>query len=169
MAGEDKTKQASPAILVVALLAFGVVLGGFGLYRYQLGNESASWPSVQGTITQSRAQSTRRDGKQEYMPSVHYTYSVDGASHTGTRITASDVYQKTRSGAEDILRSYPVGAEVAVFYDPGAPEKSVLEAGMPKNVYVLLFAAAACILLAVAVGVSAAKSRLAPPTRLEAP
>jgi len=158
---EEKTrnKKGDAAILVGVLLVFGLILGGFGLYRYGIGKKSQTWPEVTGKITYSRAESRRSNDRQQYMPSVKYTYTVEGKSFTGTRITASDAYQKSLTGATDILEEYPVGGEVSVHYDPGDPAVSVLEVGMPGNVYVLLAAGIGCFALAVLIAVSALRQR----------
>ncbi|MBC2715123.1 MAG: DUF3592 domain-containing protein [Desulfobacteraceae bacterium] len=154
-----KSKKSDPAIMIVALLVFGIVFGGLGLYRYNMGKKSISWPAAKGKITYSHAASRRVENSYEYHPSVKYTYSVDRRSYTGKRITASDVYQKTLSGAKDILKKYPVGGEVSVYYDPADPGTSLLETGMKKNVYVLLGGAALCFLFATATIVSELKKK----------
>jgi hypothetical protein len=152
-----KNEKSNAIILIIVLLIFGLVLGGFGLYRYNLASESASWPSVQGKITYAHAESRKVKTGHQYLPAVKYSYRVDGKSYRGTRITASDPYQKTLTGAKDILKRYPVGGEVSVYYKPTDPGISLLEAGMLKNVYPLLGGAVACFLLAALITVSAVK------------
>lgn len=156
---KESAQQSSPFILVVVLLVFGVVLGGVGMMRYNTAQASTEWPTVTGTVTSSRVQTTSRDGRNEYMPRVQYSYGVEGRSFTGTRITASDEYQKNRGSAEDILVRYPSGASVAVFYDPQDPANSVLAQGMPGNVKVMLGAGVACLALAVLIGISAVRQK----------
>jgi hypothetical protein len=148
--------------MIAALLVFGLVFGGFGLYRYNLGRASASWPSVKGKITYSHASPHKKKTGHEYMPTVRYTYVVKGKHYTGTRITSSDEYQKTLSGAQNVLRQYPAGGEVAVYYDSSDPARSLLEVGLRKNVYVMLGGALACCLLALLIAVSLFKKRHSP-------
>lgn len=149
--------KSNAGILIAVLLVFGLVLGGFGIYRYNIGKESSKWPSVQGKITYAHAQSRRVKKQNQYIPSIKYTYNVKGKTYTGTRITASDEYQKTLSGAKDILKKYPVSEAVSVYYNPREPGTSLLEAGLAKNVFVLIVAAVACFFLAIAIFVSAMK------------
>ncbi|MBN2040216.1 MAG: DUF3592 domain-containing protein [Spirochaetes bacterium] len=156
----SKSRKNNPAILVVALLVFGLILGGFGLYKYKTGKESVSWPSVKGKITYSRVEAGRNNKKQEYLPSVKYIYRVNKKLYTGNNITASDVYQKTRGSANTILKKYPVGGEVSVYYNPANPDNSVLETGMRRNVYIMLGAAAFCLFFAVVITVSELKKKL---------
>ncbi len=151
----SRNVKSNAMIMIVVLLVFGLVLGGFGLYRYNTGRESASWPSVKGKITYAHARPKKVKTGHEYLPSVKYTYTVNGRSYTGTRITASDLYQKTLGGAKDILRKYPVGGEVSIYYNPADQGNSLLEIGIVKNVYVLLGGALTCFLLAIAIIMSA--------------
>jgi len=137
--------------------SFGLLLGGFGLYKYKTGTESVGWPAVKGRITYSHAQPRKAKTGSEYLPSVRYAYKVNGKSYTGTRISASELYFKSLGRARDRLRNYPVGGEVSVRYEPDNPGNSLLETGLPGNVYGLLGGAVACLFLAGAVTVSAFK------------
>jgi hypothetical protein len=161
-AQEQTSKEPSnPLILVGVLLLFGLVFGGVGLQRYSVARASSDWPSVQGQITSGRIQTTQRDGKNEYMPTVRYSFTVEGRGYSGSRITASDEYQKNRGSAQDILARYPVGGQVEVFYNPADPGVAVLEKGMPGNVKVLLVTGGLCLAFSVLIGVSALRGRSA--------
>jgi hypothetical protein len=155
-------KPASPVILIVALLLFGLLFGGFGLYNYNVGMKSASWPAAQGKIISSRVESTRKDQETNFRASVRYRYSIQGVSYIGTRITASDVLHRNRGSAEDILGNYPVAKDVKVYYDPAQPATSVLKVGLPKNVYILLATTLGCLFLAAAITISMLKKRKQP-------
>jgi len=155
----SKSKKSSPVFMVVILLVFGLIIGGVGLYRYNLGKKSASWPAVKGKMTYARAVSTKVDNKNEYRLSVKYRYIVDGKSYTGERITASDQNQKTRSRANNVLKKYPVGGEVSVYYNPARPGSSVLKTGVNKNVSLPIGIAVVCFLLAMAIIVSEFKKK----------
>ena len=58
---------------------------------------------------------------------VAYHYEVDGVQYTGSRVTLTDVTGSQRQ-AEQVLKAYPVGADVTVFYDPHDPVDSALTA-----------------------------------------
>lgn len=152
-------KKKDAAILVCVLIVFGLILGGFGLFRYKIGKQSAEWPSVSGRITYSRAQTTRVDNSTRYTPLVKYTYTIAGRSYVNERISASDMHQKSIYRANDILRKYPAGGQVTVYYNPDDPGIALLETGLPKNVFVLLLSAVACFGLAVLIAISAYKKK----------
>ena len=162
MAKEDatqKNKKSNPVFMIVILLTFGLIFGGVGLYRYNLGKKSVTWPAVKGKMTHARAVPTTVNKQQEYQLSVKYRYTVDGKSYTGERVTVSDNYQKTRSLANEVLKKYPVGGEVSVYYNPANPGSSVLKTGMNKNVSLPLGIAVVCFLLATAIIVSEFKKK----------
>jgi len=154
---KSTSSKGNPVILIVVLIAFGVLLGGVGYFRYTVGKESGSWPVVRGKVTYARVQTRRSNKRTEYTASVRYSYRVDGKLHIGERVSVSDLIHKTRSRANAAIRPYPVGSEVDVYYNPAKPEQSLLETGLPTNVYLLLGSGIFCILIAVAVTVSVIK------------
>ncbi|MFO7883628.1 MAG: DUF3592 domain-containing protein [Desulfobacteraceae bacterium] len=156
-AQENKKKDA--IIIIIALLGFALVFCGFGFYKYNIGKKNASWPTVKGKMIHSRPVPTKVNKSTEYRLAVKYRYSVDGKTYTGDCITSSDGFQKTRKEAYKILKKYPVGGEVTVYYSPSDPGYSVLKTGANKNAFISLFAGAVCFLLAVAVIVSALKKK----------
>lgn len=110
-------------------------------------------------MTYARAVPATVENRSVFRLSVKYRYAVDGKSYTGNRITASDNYQKTRSSANDVLKKYPVGGEVSVYYNPANPGSSVLKTGVNKNVSLPLGIAVVCFLLATAIIVSELKKK----------
>ena len=156
---EKGNTKGNGLILIAALLVFGLVFGGFGLYRYNMGRDSASWPSEKGKITYSHARPHQKKSGNVYMPSVRYNYTVKGKHYVGSRISASDEYQKTFGGAQDILRPYPVGQTVSVYYDPSDPATSLIEKGITANVYVMMGGAIACFFFAGLIAVSMIRQR----------
>ena len=153
----EKHSKSNAAILIGVLLVMGLVLGGIGLSRYQAGKASTAWPFVKAQITYSHASYHKGEPGSEYMPTVKYSYTVTSKRYTGNRITASDVYEKSKSGADDILRQYPVGGQVSVYYDPENPGSSLLKVGVKQNIYIMMAGALACFFFAIAIGVSARK------------
>ena len=158
-AANEVNKKSNAFILIVVLIVFGLVLGGFGFYRYNMGRQSADWPTANGRITYSHASPHKTKNGNEYSASVRYTYTVSGKNHTGTRITSSDQYQKTLGGAKNILSSYPAGRDVLVYYNPSNPTSALLETGIRSNVYIMLGGAVACILFAGLILVSRLRNR----------
>jgi len=122
------------ALVGIALLILGTV-------TYMTGTASKEWPTVQGTMLVSEVESrTSTTGggpgrtsstSTSYAPRVEYRYEVDGEAHTGTRFELLERGEGKRAEIEAKLEQFRQGAQVAVYYDPDDPTKSVLKPGTP--------------------------------------
>ena len=130
------SKQNIKTGLFIGTIIFGA-LGVFLLFSWvqnlQMARASKSWPSVQGTVASSDAvqvlESTDKDGKHHYSyPAVvRYNYSVEGQDHTGSRISFGDHSSTRKRHVQEIVKKYPAGKQVKVYYDPDFPVQAVLE------------------------------------------
>ena len=94
----------------------------------QLAKASTAWPTTPGTVTAAER------GRVMFRPQprVAYSYSVNGVSYTGKRISfAAGVPGKE---TDSVLARYPVGRAVAVSYAPEKPSEAALEPGSNRNV-----------------------------------
>ena len=112
--------------LLGILLAFWILC----LPRYLHIKQSANWPSVSGTITDSTMLSLRCKGVPCYRGQIEYRYRVGdvpyhcAALHLGrSRPAARDSWQR-------VLDQYPAGKEVRVYYEPQHPDNAILEPGL---------------------------------------
>lgn len=75
-----------------------------------------------------------RGGARRHSPRVVYEYQVDGEVFRADRV---HVHRVTSDSNKEpilrLLRQYPPGAEVPVFYDPEDPEVAVLRTGPTKQ------------------------------------
>jgi len=132
----------------IAGTLIGIVCGGlfilgfagagiFLIYRSwqskQKAEASQSWPSTRGQVTMARVQhnvSTDSEGDRHdyYSPLVEYTYEVGGQAYTGRTIRFGfNPSFGNEAKAQAALASYPVGAQVTVYYNPNNPAEAVLE------------------------------------------
>jgi len=130
-------------IMTLVLLA-GVVLGAYALFCVYKGYESQKWPTTDGRIIYSRvAGSTRIIGRKA---SVKYEYVVDGKRYISSLISytwKSVDYQAFMQ----ILRDYPEGEEVIVYYNPHNPEEAVLKTDIARHIFWLFLFSALVILI----------------------
>jgi len=116
-----------------------LVLGGFMIVRGWPGFlgtlRARRWPAVQGTIAAAGVQSYsgmagQGHGRARFSrASVAYTYEVDGATYTGTRVTfgAPLGFGAGLGGVAAAQAAQRVsGDTVFVWYDPSDPSRSVL-------------------------------------------
>jgi len=96
---------------------------------------AAHWPQAAGLIMKSdvAASHEQRIGKETEvinLPTVEYEFSANGQKYTGRRIAIGE--DSGGANTEATLARYPVGAAVAVYYDPADPENCVLERNPPS-------------------------------------
>ncbi len=120
------------------MVVFGLIFAAAGLFvlwqgvkEHRTCRESRNWPRVEGRITESTIQVTRRHRSTSYSPQVAYTYSAMGQVYFGTAVTigATRVFSSyAKSQAQ--LEKYPLGQAVSVYYDPQQPAQATLEPGV---------------------------------------
>jgi VIT1/CCC1 family predicted Fe2+/Mn2+ transporter len=121
-------------MLFKIVAGFFLILGVFffiqGLINVIHIQKSLSWPSVEGVIVKSElaSESLSRSGdigtaNYSASPSsidkavIEYHFERDGEVFAGDRVAIGDYISSTRT--EDILKKYPVGAKVRVYYNKG--------------------------------------------------
>lgn len=103
---------------------------------------AATYPTTTGTVLRSEVTAPFSGGA--WAHDLEYRFEVDGKTYTGTRIRTLDAKfgsQRSNRAAKAAARKraeaqrdeYPVGREVTVYYDPGAPGTCVLDPAVPRN------------------------------------
>jgi hypothetical protein len=120
-------------LLMFTLFWSGIVsvFDGFLIYGAVRQARADSYPSVVGEITRSEI-TTHRDseGDTTYGADIEFTYRVDGASYTSDRYRYGEMSSSDRSMASGVVNAHPVGANVAVYYNPGDPADAILRPGI---------------------------------------
>lgn len=94
---------------------------------------SLSWPRAEGEITQSRitmqnSSTGFNHANKTFKAEVTYKYTVGKRSYRNNRICVGGQLQLSLRGkAEGYCEQYPVGQNVAVYYNPNDPSDSCLE------------------------------------------
>ena len=104
-------------IIIAAILVLAVV-AAIVWVNLQKKKAAQKWPSTPGTIKASSINGTGEDET----ANVQYSYSVDGKVYQSHRIGFL-----TTGTPLQLLRRYPSGKAVEVFYDPADPASSVLQ------------------------------------------
>ena len=105
--------------------------------------KSTSWPTTIGRVISSKVSSTRITNPGEasetrFRAAVSYQYTVNGSSYHSSKISfvfSVQTSPNSSSRAKSIVKKYPRGKEVKVFYNPEKPEIAVLEAGTSSIPY----------------------------------
>ena len=120
-------------------LYFGIFVILIGVFVTWLMNDieaksdaAKSWPHVIGTITKSERHT---DG-----PYIRYRYEVEDQTHTSGRlimgvVVGDDITFADGTSISDagLLKRFPQGANVPVYYDPSKPSRSVLISDAEHN------------------------------------
>lgn len=132
---------------IIASLIFGLVfiIGGWLFYKHvsqtiiDEANASESWPIAQGVVNFSNIETSISDGDEMYCIDLLYVYTVQGENYKGNRISTVSVSTSSLSEVEKEIAKYPVGEFVSVYYNPDAPNISMLEPGAGIFTYVITY------------------------------
>lgn len=92
---------------------------------------ASRYPATSGRVTRSQVMGRRDDdGGMLYRADVEYDYEVDGIRHHGDRYRYGSGVSSGRSRYDDVVRRYPVGKAVHVYYNPQTHGDAVLETGV---------------------------------------
>ena len=103
------------------IMFFAVAYNRFGCYVI------SDYPSVTGTVTESRVgyNTHLMERPSTATPYVGYVYEVNGEKYTNQRISPG-LDMNDGSYIRDMLRRFPVGSAVMVYYNPDLPTLSFL-------------------------------------------
>ena len=127
--------------LIIVMLGAGFSVWGWGLINDA--RLSLNWPTATGTVLHSRVKSytSYSDGKstEMYSADIVYRYTVNTKTYTSSDISLGDHSSSSYGGMEKLIRLYPTGEIVTVYYDPNKPDNALLEPG-PAFITYLPFA-----------------------------
>jgi Protein of unknown function (DUF3592) len=123
---------------------------------------SREWPSAPGKIVISNSElrdvrvldDSREDGhrfEQRNFANIVYQYSVAGKQLRNNRVSIGE--DRGNFEVAETIAKYPVGTDVAVFYNPLHPNEAVLERDLPKGLWGCLGIGTAVVLAIVFGGV----------------
>lgn len=111
------------------LIPIGILLAAISLYFGSQQRASQSWPNVAGVVTNAYVEEYRdADQDPSYYARVVYQYEVEGQQYASQQINFGIVrsyasqYQATQA-----LKTYPLGKQVTVYYNPADPGNAVLD------------------------------------------
>ena len=140
----------------LGLIAAGAVCTAGFIYKHFCAtrrvNEARSWPTAAGKVI---SQQIERDDAVDcnggysswYVPSVTYTYTVDGREFEGHRICFDAIARNSHRKAQNDVAPYPVGSRTLVRYKPDRPNECVLEIRAASSVYLDAALIGVCLML----------------------
>lgn len=124
--------------LSLLILALSLVMISYGSYLVIRAQQSASWPTTAGKITQSEVVVSAED-KNSATFRIAYEFVVNQIGYTSNvyRFGAKGQYSSI-SNTKAKQAQYPKGGDVVVAYNPGNPADAVLEPGSASHGYLFL-------------------------------
>ena len=98
---------------------------GYGFWRTY--DARARFLTTPGVVTGSEIERSSSSEGTTYSAKVEYEFVLNGTSYTGDRHSFFSFGTSSSEHANAIVRRYPVGQAVTVYYDPSEPGQSVLE------------------------------------------
>lgn len=124
-------EQIVPVILILVGFLFMVI----GLVLTLRAKAASNWPMTSGVmlrselaerITKNKTRDHRIQTYTSYEPMVEYQYTVDGKVLTGNRLSFG-LMRLTLEKAQEVLKRFPLNAQVPVYYNPRRVKDSRLE------------------------------------------
>lgn len=145
----------APIVTALGLFSAAIVLFGFALKRQAAAADG--WLQTKGRILASETEAFRAGVERISTPSrtlhrqrVTYGYDVAGVSYSSDQVSMGARTSSSVGAMEQsIVRRYPVGKTVTVYYDPVNPSQAVLERGA-RLIWLVWVSAALFAVLAVA-------------------
>ncbi|WP_428407724.1 DUF3592 domain-containing protein [Hyphococcus sp.] len=123
-------------------LAIGAAMLFWGGRSYYYSQQAAHWPTTPGDIIASDFRVNSDSDGDTYEAKVEYKYNPDGYERVGKTIAFGYTASSGRKFHWEIHEALPVGAQVAVRYDPSKPDRSVLTHGVNRSIlFILIFGA----------------------------
>jgi hypothetical protein len=129
-------RTARPWVVAFALLwlsfagFFAYVAGGAYAKQWRA---SVGYVPAPGIVVRSDVKTVRWRNHDEYRPMIAYRYTVSGADFESRRYAFATYHvYRDADEARRVVRQYPPGAGVTVYYDPGRPANAVLNASRPR-------------------------------------
>jgi hypothetical protein len=152
---------------VVAITALGFLgsLVLLGLFLLALAGKSAlehrrqsSWRTTPGLVTVSELKTLsgvngKGERNERFFASVQYTYTVDGQQYVGKAVRRFWKQRQdeflTDYDAQRVVKRYPAGESVTVYYNPESPEEAMLQRGVWRGTLALVLLGIAAVAFAV--------------------
>jgi len=120
---------------------FGLMMLGVGARQFYLQKQLLRRAQpIEVVITRSEVRShtsadtdprlLRSNSTTTHRPDIRFRYEIGGRSHESDLLHPNIIVSSygSRESAEEVVRSYPVGARVPAFVDPRNPDKAFLKA-----------------------------------------
>ena len=127
-----------------ATIWFGFIIAAslftaFSVLTLWRGYSSRRWPRTTGQVIVSGVERAGFGISLFYVLKIRYEYNIAGRIYESDRYSFDPVASIYHKKIEQIVRKYPTGRRIFVYYDPTCPAISVIENGTSINNYLKIF------------------------------
>ena len=134
---DSKAGRWGARIFMALLCTIGLGLLVFGAAQVKKGRASVAWPTTEGEIMAAEMTGNRGDST-TYGAKIIYAYELGKTGFSGDKVSLGDYSSSNSEHAREILRRYPIGKKVLVYYNPEDPSEAILEPGIRGITWILL-------------------------------
>ncbi len=125
-------------IFPLPFLLVGIFIFGIGMRDVMRAKDSKNWPTTVATVQKSVVKTdVGEEGGFSYSALVLYEFEVNGFGHSGDRVTFGDFGSGDEERVKEIVKRYPEGTEVRVYFHPNDPDLSILEPGLTARAWAI--------------------------------
>jgi hypothetical protein len=117
-----------------SFILMGAIPFGFGIRGIVLASASTDWPHTAGRVVSSTLE---HDDEQAAYPRIIYEFDLNGTRFQGDRVHFGGYRSRDDPYALRLVKQYPEGTEVTVYYMPDNPESSLLEPGIRWHAWLM--------------------------------
>ncbi len=134
-------RRSSSRIFIYVFLCLGLFAIALGTVRAKEAWQAKSWPTAQGRIILSKVTEGRLSKSRIRVArlciELDYLYLADGVAYEGHRLNAGWHCFASEQRIRELLKKYPSGKEVKVYYNPENPSQAMLEPGLDWSIFFL--------------------------------
>jgi hypothetical protein len=119
-----------PWIVVWFALGFPGLIAAAMAAKQAEARGASKWTKASGRVIRSRLKNVTRDGKPTMQADIEYEFSIGFNRHRGNRANLAEIVDGDEAKA--LVKKYPEGASVPVYYDPAEPSRSVIDRELPS-------------------------------------
>ncbi len=119
-------------------LIIGLIFVAIGVFVVKNSQSVKKWPATKGVVIESKVVShfDSESNHSMYAPAITYTYEVGGKQYQNSDYAFVNISYSDPSKAEEIVKKFPPGKKVIVYYNPENPYKAVLTKNSSLMIYI---------------------------------
>lgn len=121
--------ELGPWVAVWFALGFPGLIAAAMVAKQLEAKRAARWTKASGRVVRSRLKKVSRDGKDSTAADIEYEFGVGFNRYRGNRPNFAEIVDG--EDAKALVKRYPEGAPVPVYYDPADPSRSVIDRELP--------------------------------------